>query len=181
MSPVAFANEPDNSASNGEDGIAVVVDDSFNKDLNVEKTVTVDESVNDSYKKDVDIEKTVTIDESVNDSYKKDVDIEKTVTIDESVDDSFKNTATDSFNTDSSTDNSIEIGDVAVSATVLVGSVSSGTVTLDNAAMSTSHNEISGGALANTAGITSVAQNGGINGQIQQGISVQSNLTLGGN
>lgn len=162
VAPVTFAQE-DN------DVVDVDIQDSFKKEVNVDNSTDV------NVDKEVNVEKSFDAQDSFN----------KEVKVDKSVNDSFKVTTSDSFNTDNSTDNSVdnsvEIGDIAVSAAVLVGSASSGTVTVDNGSTYTSGNEIAGGAFASASGITSTAQNSGINGAIQQGVSVQSNLTMGGN
>ncbi len=47
-----------------------------------------------------------------------------------------------------------------------------------NAGVFNASNTISGGSLANSAGITTVSQNTGANALIQQGVTVQANMTL---
>jgi hypothetical protein len=89
-----------------------------------------------------------------------------------SISDSGNSTMTDSNNFNLSVD-------AAVSYVDLDGSVSGNTVTVSDMSTYTSSNAISEGSLTDVAGITLVAQNGGVNSLIQQNVSVQSSLSIG--
>ncbi|MBV5338762.1 MAG: hypothetical protein J0665_04270 [Deltaproteobacteria bacterium] len=190
-----------------DNSVNTKTEDSFNKDIDIEtetETTTVTKESGNSIASGNTQTKTKTTtitptDNSVNTDNsvenkgsfntktetETETEIEESYNTENTVEESYntENKVEESYNTRTATDDhsvNVTVGDVAVAvaSTVLAGAVSSNTIDMKCADLSTGYNDISGSAFQSAAGINAVSQNSGVNSMLQQSVNVQSNMSL---